>query len=159
MEFVNTAIALLALVSSGFAISIARKQYHYDANIKYRKELIDVLQSLKRYRHIHLEMTREREKTGSEIEIHEEEMFAHFDSVYAMFEKLEDTIKLLLAKDRFKLNQEFLSNALVLKAETDSLSNWAEMKFDRFKRYNESKILELHEKLKVVQREFEKYEP
>ena len=90
-------------------------------------------------------MLHEREKTGSEIIKEEAEMFSRLDSFEEVSVDLTKKMTKALQNKKLKLDEQAISQALIVKQYSESLTTWLEFRHDRFKRFNDNKVSELKE--------------
>lgn len=159
MELVNTFIAILALVLSAVALYYSRIQHLQVEEMRVKGEILSVIKEFRRYGHITSEMRREREKTGFELVQGEVEIFKLFDAMHSLHDRLEEKLKKLLMQRKFKVDNALLSQALIVKTQTEAMTQHIELLHQRFLRFNQNNIPELKEKLEKISADIDKYKP
>jgi hypothetical protein len=132
------------------ALIFSRQQYIRDAEIKIREELSSTLAVVHRFRIMYEIMVRERKKTGAEIEEHEQEMFSTIQTLFDKYKEFDDMVKLILKDKKLNVGKNLLSHAYLVKNSVEPLTQWMELLFDRFKRFNENRLPELKEKVDEI---------
>ena len=156
MEYINLIISLLAIILSVIAIVFGWRAHSIQSCQRKREIISDLIGSLKKFSHTYEIMLQERKKTGSEICDDEERMFLKLDSFSEVSDELTEKMTKALQNKKFNLKDHEISQALIVKQYSESLTTWLEFRHDRFKRFNDNKISELKEPFKKLSAIFEK---
>ena len=151
MDFVNLSISLGALVISLIALLFSKHQYTRESQIKIREELLMAVASFQKYRNIYDVMIRERKKTGNVVDEYEQEVLDDLEEFENKMKETEENIKRLLVRKRINIALEDLSHIRLTHHHAESMTQWAEFRYERFKRFNENQIQLLKDKVERLQ--------
>lgn len=150
MDIMNLSLSIIAIIISIMAIIFGRRQHAKDVDRRNHEVLSEVLSSFSRFKQIHEVMLREREKTGAEMDGAEKEIFTMFKTLETINEELTEKIIELLKGRKFTFSEQDWAQILIVKQHCDAMSNWVELRYDRFKRYNDNRVTELKDSMEKL---------
>lgn len=146
---VSTSLSLLSLVVA-IATALAAHHYFKRAELQRDEDLVhNALVKFARCRADAIALKRERSKTGHPVAEYEHELFAQFELISTVVERLEKELIEILSSGK-KITPKIRSAAITAVAITESYSMHLQMisaKFQNFNNNRFSRLVELQEQL------------
>ncbi len=125
MEQYSFFISVIALLFAALAVYWSRKQYLFDSELSFRRELSESILLFKKTNDAFYLMERERQKTGQSLEDHELELFEIMQTYVRLNEKITAAIIELLQKKSLKVDKKIISDIYLAKSRSEALLEWS----------------------------------